>query len=240
MKRILLMVLRNILFVPFAWVKLCWYASHTDRYTEEQKFKLLKMIDNRAIKGGNIVIDTHGAENLPKENGYIMYPNHQGMFDVLAIMYGCDVPISVVVKKEAANVPFLKQVVACVKGFAMDREDIRQSMEVIINVTKEVKAGRNYVIFPEGTRSKMGNKLLDFKGGSFKAATKAKSPIVPVALIDSYKAFDTGSIAPITVQVHYLKPLLYEEYKDMKTVEIAEEVKRRIEETIRKYEVRES
>jgi 1-acyl-sn-glycerol-3-phosphate acyltransferase len=118
----------------------------------------------------------------------------------------------------------------------MDREDIRQSMQVILNVTKEVKSGRNYLIFPEGTRSKMGNKLLEFKGGSFKAATKAKCPIVPVALLDSYQAFDTSSIKKITVQVHYLTPILYEEYKDMNTVEIAAEVKRRIEETIREYE----
>lgn len=236
MKRILMMVFRNLLFVPGAWIKLCWYASHVDNYTEEQRYKLLKMIDNHAIKGGNIKIDAHGVENLPEEGGYIMYPNHQGMFDILAIMYEIVRPISVVIKKEAANIPFLKQVIACVKGFAMDREDIRQSMEVILNVTKEVKSGRIYVIFPEGTRSRMGNKLLEFKGGSFKAATKAKCPIVPVALIDSFKAFDTGSISQITVQVHYLKPLLYEEYKDMKTVEIAEEVKRRIEETIQRYE----
>lgn len=66
---------------------------------------------------------------------------------------------------------------------------------------------------------------MDFKGGSFKAATKAKCPIVPVALIDSFKPFDTNSIKPVTVQVHFLKPFEYEEYKDMKTTEIAAEVK---------------
>lgn len=236
MKRILMMVFRNLLFVPFAWIKLCWYASHVDNYSEEKRYELLKMIVRHAVKGGNIKIDAHGIENIPKESGYILYPNHQGMFDMLAVMYGCEKPISVVVKKEAANVPFLKQVIACVKGFAMDREDIRQSMEVILNVTREVKNGRNYVIFPEGTRSKMGNKLLEFKGGSFKAATKAKCPIIPVALIDSFKAFDTGSISQITVQVHYLQPLFYEEYKNMKTTEIADEVKRRIEETISQFE----
>ena len=99
--------------------------------------------------------------------------------------------------------------------------------------------GRSYVIFAEGTRSKLGNKLLEFKGGSFKAATKAKCPIVPVALIDSFKPFDTGSTKPITVQVHFLKPLSYEEYKDMKTNDIAEEVKRRIVEVIEKNKLNE-
>ena len=38
------------------------------------------------------------------------------------------------------------------------------------------------------------------------------------------------------MQVHFLKPMLYEEYKDMKTVEIAAEVKRRIEEVIKENE----
>lgn len=71
-----------------------------------------------------------------------------------------------------ANVPLLKQTFKCMKVYMIDREDIRQSMQVIMDVTEEVKKGRNYLIFAEGTRSKMGNKLLEFKGGSFKAATK--------------------------------------------------------------------
>lgn len=233
MKRIIMMVLRNILLVPFAWCKLCWYASHADQYPEEKRYALLKMIDDRANKGGNITIDAHGTENIPGENGFIFYPNHQGLFDVLAILQACPVPFSVVAKQEIGNVPFLKQVFACMNAFIIDREDIKQSMQVIINVTREVKKGRNYLIFAEGTRSKQGNHPLDFKGGSFKAAMKAKCPIVPVALIDSYKSFDTGSVAPLTVQVHFLQPIPYEEYKDMKSTEIAAEVKRRIEETIK-------
>ena len=43
---------------------------------------------------------------------------------------------------------------------------------------KEVKQGRNFLIFAEGTRSRQGNKLLDFKGGSFKAATKGKDALL--------------------------------------------------------------
>ena len=154
---------------------------------------------------------------------------------MLAIIEACDQPFSVVAKKEVANVPLLKQTFKCMKAYMIDREDIRQSMQVIMDVTEEVKKGRNYLIFAEGTRTKDGNHPHEFKGGSFKAATKSKCPIVPVALIDSYKAFDTGSIKKLTVQVHFLEPIYYEEYKDMKTTEIASEVKRRIEETIARY-----
>jgi 1-acyl-sn-glycerol-3-phosphate acyltransferase len=228
-----MMVFRNILLVPYMWIKLCYHASHVDKYTEEEHYKMLRYITYRANKGGNVIIDVHGQENIPKENGFMFFPNHQGMYDVLAIIDACPKPFSVVAKKEVANVPFLKQVFACMKAYMLDREDVRQAMEVIINVTKEVKKGRNYLIFAEGTRSKKGNQIQDFKGGSFKSATKARCPIVPVALIDSFKPFDTNSITPVTVQVHFLEPLLYEEYKDMKTNEIAETVKERIQNKIK-------
>ena len=231
-KRIALMVIRNILLVPFMWCKLCYYAAHVDKYPEITRYKLLKYIVKRANKGGNVTIEAYGKENIPKEGGFMFFPNHQGLFDVLAIIRACPVPFSVVAKKEVGEIPFLKQVFACMKAFIIDREDLKQSMQVIVNVIREVKAGRNYLIFPEGTRSKNGNHPGPFKGGSFKTATKTKCPIVPVALIDSFKAFDTGSTERITVQVHILPPMYYEEYKDMHTTELAEEVKRRIEKVI--------
>lgn len=234
MKRILLMVIRNLVRVPGMVIKLFRHAANVDKHTEEEHYQMLKHIVNCANKGGNVNIKCYGVENFPKENGYMLFPNHQGMYDILALIDVCPQPISVVAKKEVANIPFLKQVFKCIKAFPMDREDVRQSMQVITSVTKEVQKGRNYIIFPEGTRSKNGNKVGEFKAGSFKAATRAKCPIVPVALIDSFKPFDTNSIKPVTVQVHILEPILYEEYKDMKTVEIAEKVRREIVDIIEK------
>ena len=73
MKRILLMVFRNILIVPFMWIKLCYMAARPDKFTEEQHRKMLWFITERANKGGNVIIDAHGLENIPKENGFIMF-----------------------------------------------------------------------------------------------------------------------------------------------------------------------
>ena len=235
MKRILLMVIRNIFLVPYMWCKLCYHASHVDKYTEDEHFKMLRFIVLRANKGGNVTIKTYGQEHIPNQNGFIFFPNHQGLYDVLAIVEACSVPFSVVAKKEIKDIQFLKQVIACMKGYLMDREDIRQSMKVIQEVSNEVKNGRNFVIFPEGTRSKEGNQVQSFKAGSFKAATRAKCPIVPVALINSFKPFDTNTISPVTVQVHFLEPIFYEEYKSLKTKEIAEIVQKRIQMTILDY-----
>lgn len=232
MKRILLMVLRNFFMVPYAWVRLCYRASHVDKYDEAEMYSFLKWIDLHANRGGNVRISVHGLNNIPDENGFMFFPNHQGLYDVLAIIEASPRPFSVVAKKEIANIPFLKQVFSCMKAYMIDREDVRQAMQVIVNVAKEVEKGRNYLIFAEGTRSKNGNHVGGFKGGSFKAATKARCPIVPVALIDSFRPFDTNTICPVKVQVHFLEPLYYEEYKDMKTTEIASVVQKRIQKTI--------
>lgn len=232
MKRILMMVLRNLYMVPYGWVRLCYRAAHVDKYSEEDMYAFLRWIDLHANRGGRVHIDAYGRENIPDKDGFIFFPNHQGLYDVLAIIEASPRPFSVVAKKEIAKIPFLKQIFACMKAFMLDREDVRQAMQVIINVTKEVQKGRNYLIFAEGTRSKKGNHVGSFKGGSFKAATKARCPIVPVALVDSFKPFDTNTIKPVTVQVHFLKPLTYEEYKDMKTTEIAALVEERIRRVI--------
>lgn len=236
MNRILLMVLRNLLRVPPAWVKLCHYAKHTDEYSEMEKYEHIRYILGMAVNSGNIDLKVYGEENIPKENGFLMYANHQGMFDSLAICAPCEQPLAVVLKKELANIPFLKQIIACTNSFAMDREDIRQSMKVIMAVTEEVKKGRNYLIFPEGTRSRNGNEMLEFHSGSFKCAIKAKCPIVPIALLNCYKVLDEKGCKPVNVQVHYLEPIPYEEYKDMKTTELAKLVHDRIEETVKKYD----
>ena len=234
MKRILLMVLYNFPFVPWWWYQLCSYARHTDEIPEEKKYALLKKITLHANKGGRVKIDVYGKEHIPSEKGFVFFPNHQGLFDVLSIIEACDVPFSVVAKIEVKDIPFLKQVFAILKAKMMDRDNVRQSLKIIQEVTEEVKEGKNYLIFPEGTRSKKGNEVGDFKGGSFKSAINAKCPIVPVAMLNAYQAFDTNSIRPVTVQVHFLKPISYEEYQGMKSTEIAKLVRRQIVDTIEK------
>ena len=228
MNRIVTMVLKNLWIVPGAWFKLCRYAKDTEKYPELEKWKHIQFILQRAIRGGNVDLTVTGLENIPTDESFMMYANHQGMFDVLAIAATCDVPLGAVLKKELYDIPFLHQIALCTKSFAMDREDVRQSLTVIQNVTEEVKNGRNYLIFPEGTRSKLGNEMLEFHGGSFRCATKSKCTVLPVALIDSFKVLDQKGSKPVSVQLHYLKPIPYEEYQNMKPAELAALVKERI------------
>ena len=232
MKRIILMFLRNFFYAPVMLVKLSYYSHHRDKYSEEFLYSFLQSITFHALKGGKVTVNTQGAENIPADSNFIFYPNHQGFFDVLAIIAGCNAPFSVVYKKEVKNIPFLKDVFKCLNALPIDREDVRQSLTVINTMAEEVKNGRNFLIFAEGTRSRQPNQLLDFKGGSFKGAYKAKCPVVPVALIDTYKPFDIGDIKPVTVTIKYLPPIPYEEYCSLKTTELAALVKEKIQDAI--------
>ena len=225
------MVFRLGLLSIYYFLTLCIKSNMRIKNFDEN-YQLVRKITQKVNKAGKVKIEAHGIENLPKKNGFVLFPNHQGLYDTLAFFESCPRTLSFVIKKEASNIILLKQVVKATGSLVMDRDDIRQSMSVINIMTEEVKKGRNFVIFPEGTRSKLGNKLLDFKAGSFKSAVKAKAPIVPCAIMNAYIPFDESHTNPVTVKLFYLQPMYYEEYKGMKTTEIAMEVKKRIEKTI--------
>jgi 1-acyl-sn-glycerol-3-phosphate acyltransferase len=232
MNRIVTMVLKNLFFVPGGYWKLCRYAKHPEKYPEQETWNHIRNIMDRAVKSGNIDLTVTGVENIPGQGGFMMYGNHQGMFDVVALAATCPTPMGIVLKKELKDIPFLKQVIACTRSFPMDREDVRQSLTVIQNVTKEVQSGRNYIIFPEGTRSRKGNEMLEFHGGSFRCAVKAKCPIIPFVFIDSFRVLDENNSKPVRAQIHYLKPIPYEEFAGMKASEVAQLVKDRIQAVI--------
>lgn len=236
MKRIWLMVIRNLIMVPYWYLKLCYYAWNSKRISDEKKLALFKEIIGGANQGGNVTVRSYGIEHIPKDQSFMYVPNHQGLYDVLAILSGSPCFFSVVMKKELEHMPFLNKIFQIMGAYSMDREDVRQAMKVIVKVSQEVTSGKNFLIFPEGTRSRKQNTVGEFKGGSFKCATKAKCPIVPVAITDAYKVFDTGSVRPVTVTVQYLEPLYYEDYKMMKTNEIADLVEKKIQKAVKKFE----
>lgn len=235
MNRILLMVMRNIPKVPGLYAKLCHYAKNTDKYSRQEMWDHIRKILTIGINSGNIDLKVYGLENIPEEDGFIMYGNHQGLFDSVALVSSCAKPLSAVLKQEIQNVPFIKQVVACTGSYPMDRNDDRQSLKVIQNVTKDVMNGSNFVIFPEGTRSREGNKMIEFHAGSFRAAIKAKCPVVPMVFVDTYKVFDNKTSEMVTCQLHFLPPIQPEEYADLKAGELADMVKAKIQATLDRY-----
>ena len=120
MNRILLMVLRNLHIVPGAWLKLCHYAKHTEAYPEKEKWDHIRYILTRAVRSGNINLQVTGTENIPTDRSFMLYANHQGMFDVLAIAATCEPPLGTVLKKELKDLLQMKslQVLLSMKTMA--------------------------------------------------------------------------------------------------------------------------
>ena len=227
-----MVLMKNIFRAPGLLGKLNFYAKHTQQYPEQEKYDHIRKVLGHVVLDGNVDLQVTGLENIPEAGGVLLYGNHQGLFDIIALAHTCPRPLAAVMKKELKNVPVVKQIMECTKSFPMDREDVRQSLTVIQQVIEEVKNGRAYVIFPEGTRSKTGNQMKEFHAGSFRAATKSKATVVPMAFIDCFKVLDQKGSAPITVQLHYLQPIPYEEYEGMKPAELAALVKERIQNCI--------
>ena len=205
-----------------------------DEYHEEIKYRYVQYIADVMQKTGHIKTEVYGEENLPKEGGYMMYPNHQGKYDVYGLISVHKKPCTFVMDIRKSNSIFIKQIVDVLGAKRLDKQNNRQAMKIINEVAKEVESGRKYILFPEGIYdNKKKNSLYEFKAGCFKICLKSKVPIVPVALIDSYKPYNSWEKGEIKTQVHFLKPILFDEYKDMNTKQISELVKTRITDKIK-------
>lgn len=204
-----------------------------DTYSEEECYKYLQYIVGVMQKKGYTRTEVYGADKLPKEGGYVLYPNHQGKYDAFGIVGVHEQPCTVIMDKAKSYDIFIKEVIDMLKGKRLDKEDVKQALGIILETTEEVKQGRRYIIFPEGEYNKeKKNTLADFKAGCFKVSMKSKTPIVPVVLIDSYKAWNSSIIGTVTTQVHFLEPIPYEAYKEMKTTQIAALVREKIQKKI--------
>jgi 1-acyl-sn-glycerol-3-phosphate acyltransferase len=72
---------------------------------------------------------------------------------------------------------------------------------------RRLKSGGGVLIFPEGHRSR-GEGLLPFHPGSFKLATQAAVPIVPMAISGSYDVFEKYSrVNPCPVRLTLCEPI---------------------------------
>ena len=154
------------------------------KFTSNWARKLLKIID--------VKVNVHGIENLPKDKNVLFIGNHQGNFDIPIYMSYIDIPKGFVAKIELTKMAGIKTWMEYMNCIFMDRSSIRKAGEAIVTGIKSLKSGNSLVIFPEGTRSR-GDKMGEFKAGSFKLATKSKVPIVPVTIDGSYKIMEANS-----------------------------------------------
>ena len=230
MFKLISVIFKNLHCIPYMLPLMRNRAMHPDRFSVEQRYALVHRVIYIVNRSGKIKTEATGLENLPEEGGYIMYPNHQGKYDVLGIMFTHPRPCSFVMDKFKSHTIIVREFVDLVQAKRLEKDNPRQGLTIINQVAEEIKQGARYILFPEGGyHFNNKNKVADFKAGSFKIAMKSKAPIVPVALIDSYKVFNSFHIGAVTTYVHYLEPIYYEEYKNMNTRELSALVKNRIE-----------
>jgi 1-acyl-sn-glycerol-3-phosphate acyltransferase len=170
------------------------------------------------LAGGKVTVI--GQENLPKDQQVVFIGNHQGNFDIPLLLGYVDKPLGFIAKIEMLKMPIVCAWMKYLHCVFMDRNDIRQSVSAINEGVENIKNGHSIAIFPEGTRSK-GDKVGEFKAGSFKLATKANALIVPLTMKNSYKLFEANNkkMKPAKVEIIISPPI---NTKDLSAQEIKE------------------
>ncbi len=232
MTRLVYVCILSFPFIIYYLWKVWHMERHPAEYSEEACYRFARRMIAIMKRNGRIHTTVYGTENLPAEGGYIMYPNHQGKYDSLGIISSHQKPCTVMMDEKRSHLILADQFITLLQGCRIDKTSIKTQVTAIRQVINEVKAGRRYIIFPEGGYYKNKNNVQKFLPGAFKCAMLAKSPIIPVALIDSYKPFGINSLRPVTTQVHFLEPIYYEDYKDLTSKEIAELIRQQIIATI--------
>lgn len=228
MIRIVYVVAVSFPFVVYYICKAHYIERNGEKFSEEERYQMARRCISIMMRNGRIKTESRGQELLPAEGGYVMYSNHQGKYDTIGIMSAHPKPCTIMIDAYRSKLPITDSFIDLVQGSRLDKRDMKKQMKTIMEIAGEVKAGRRYIIFPEGGYDHNRNDLQDFMPGAFKCAVWAKAPIVPVAIIDSYKPFGVNSLRKVRTYVHFLEPIFFEEYNGMRTAEIAEMVKSRI------------
>ena len=206
----------------FSWM-IPYSRKNRSKYPIEKRYKKLHDLTNHISNAFDVVYHVEGKENLPDGN-LAFYPNHLSGYDPVAFISVIDRPTTFVAKKEIAKWPIVNRCVLDIDGLFMDRDDLKQSLKVMMQVEKSLKTtGWSWIIFPEGTRNKdyMMN-VKEFHHGSFRPAVKAGVPIVPVAHFGTFRITkNKPQYQKYHVFIKFLKPIMPEEYQNMSTQEIA-------------------
>ena len=89
------------------------------------------------------------------------------------------------------------KIIKGIDGQYIDRNDLKQSLRVMMNVEADLKNKRdkNWIIYPEGTRNRdVMHNLKMFHHGTFRPAVKAGVPIVPVATYGTFRVLQKENL----------------------------------------------
>ena len=144
---------------------------------------------------------TKGISNVPKTGGVVVVSNHGSHLDPPILGHALGRPVAFMAKSELFKIPILSFIIsACgaysVKRGAGDREALRTASNRLIE-------GWATGVFLDGTRQEDG-RVNDPKAGAALLAARTGCPILPVAVINSHRAFPKGSFLPRFVSIHLI------------------------------------
>lgn len=197
-------------------------------------YKMVNLWASHILKVLGVKVIIKGIDNLPKGNCTFV-SNHQGNADFLVLMSKLDKNLGFVAKKEILKMPVVRTWMKEMHCVFIDRENIRESLNAINQAIQNVNNGYSMLIFPEGTRSK-SHKLGEFKKGSMRVALKAKAPLVPIVLDNSFKVFEEskGKLKSATIYMSILEPIYVENLTREEKSNLADIVKEKISEELKK------
>lgn len=178
-------------------------------------------------------VNCEGAENLENFSSYLMVGNHQGMLDPLLLISTVNNgPLYIVAKKELKKMPFVNVFFDMLFGLYMDRGNRRQEVKIMKEIRNRFAHDScGIVIFPEGTRTKNTNREMNaFLPGTFNVALKEKKPIIPFVLEGTYNGLKLTKRYRNKCYIKYLNPIVYEDYKNLNTIEISSLIEAKIRE----------
>ena len=182
---------------------------------EISSLRIVQTVFKAVLWVGGVKVTFIGEENVPKDTPVLYIGNHRSFFDVPLTYPRCPIRTGYVAKKEMEKVPLLSAGGGGLHCLFGGRKDIKQGLKTILEAIEKVKSGISICIFPEGTRNKNESELelLPFHEGSFKIATKAKCPIIPIAISNSANIWEAHfpKVKPTHVIVEYGKPIYVDE-----------------------------
>lgn len=148
-------------------------------------------------------VKVKGLEHLDRETPYIYMSNHQGSYDIFALLSCLPVQFRWIAKKELFSIPILGWAMGAANYISIDRSGRRKALESIERAASKIKGGVSVVIFPEGTRSRDGS-IQPFKRGGFTLALKSGVPIIPITINGSRDVMprDSMRVQPGEIRVN--------------------------------------
>ncbi len=132
----------------------------------------------RRLCGIHVVVS--GAEHLPRHGAALLACQHQSAFDTMVWFTLIDMP-SYVVKIELTRIPLFGPLLAPAGMIPLDRDAGSMALRGLVRATSAAKeAGRQIVIFPEGTRVPPGEHV-PLQPGVAAIAARLDLPVIPVA-----------------------------------------------------------